>query len=55
MERIEKQSKAEQMGVVVLAGARGRGGRCGCLSTVVTFIEWLRKGIVSPSFNTSDS
>lgn len=37
------------------AGARGRGGGCGCSRTVVRFIECLDKMIVSPSFDTSDS
>lgn len=46
---------AERMGVAGLAGARDRGGGCGCLRTVVTFIECLGKVIFSPSFDTSDS
>lgn len=55
-DRIKKiKAFAGRMGVAELASARGRGGGCGCLRTVVTFIECLGKVIVSPSFDTSDS
>lgn len=55
--RIKKiKAFAKRMGVAGgLAYARDRGGGCGCLRTVVTFIECLGKVIVSPFFDTSDS
>lgn len=55
-ERIKKiKAFAETMGVAGLGSARGREGGCGCLGTVVTFIDCPGKAIVSPSFDTSDS
>lgn len=51
----DKKIKPKRVGVSGLARARGKGEGCGCLRSVVSFIECLNKVIIPPSFHTSNS